>query len=298
MDWQLVGMAMLSLVFVLYGLAYMIGIGFMLPKVKAWAKNEFYQAVVSALILGGMIGLLASMNGLVNSLMGLPGDSSCEPFCSPDGSTCNCAIKAGVDFFNARITAMTAISGSMIALNLAIGVLSNMRIQGAPHQQGFGIMPFGGLTVANDLLGIVMQFCGMGIGLLWVNKILLEFVGSQQLMAMFPIGCVLRAFPWTRGAGAAMIALCVGLYVVFPLLVVVETWVVPRDLANVPSDCSLNPLDWDDCLVTWFVQISYTVVIVTMFLPVFILTLSFAFIKEFGRLMGGDIDVSNLAKLL
>ena len=289
MDWQNIGIAMMFLVFTLHALAYMVGTGFMLPKVKAWAKNEFYQAVVSAIILGGMIGMTASINGFVNSMMGLPGDTDC--------GAGNCAIQQGISFFWDRTTALSGIGGSMIGLNVAIGTLAGMRIQGAPHQQGAGFMPLGGLSVANDLLGIILQFTGMGIGLLWVNRILLEFTATQ-IMALFPIGCVLRSFPWTRGAGAAMIALCIGLYVVLPLLIVLDSWIVPRDMENVPLECSLNPEDWGDCLMVWLIRISYSVVVVTMFMPVFNLTITFAFVKEFARLLGGDIDVSSLAKLL
>jgi len=145
------------------------------------------------------------------------------------------------------------------------------------------------MGMISDLLGIVMQFCGMGIGLFWVNKAVLEFIGTQ-IPILFPIGCVLRAFPWTRGAGAALIALVVGLYVVYPLLVVVGSWMVDRDLADIDSGTGI----FDG----WILKIAYNVVVVSLFIPVMMLTLTFGFTRQFGALLGGDIDMSALVKLL
>lgn len=284
---------MMSLVFVLYGLAYMIGMGFQLPKVRTWAKNEFYQAVVSAIILGSLMILLASINGMMNNLAGLPGDTVCRLDLS--GPAVACPIVTARDFLSDRYTALIGTYAAMATTNVLIGSLASMRMMVAPHQQGWGISVTSGLSLVSDLFGIVMQFCGIGIGLLWVNRSVIEF-SAVQLMALFPVGCVMRSFPWTRGAGAAIMALCIGLYVVYPLLLALDAQVVQRDVQNIPGGCSMG--DLNGCLQGWFVEIAYDVVIVTMFLPVFNLSLTFTFTKQLAQLLGGDIDVSALAKLL
>ncbi len=289
--WREIGIAMMSLVFVLYGFAYMIGIGFQLPKVKAWARNEFYQAVVSAIILGGMVGLVLSINGLMNNLIGLPGTQTCDPYG-------NCAVKYAVDFFGGVRGGLLVGYSALAGTNFGLGIAASLRISAAPHQTGVGFAPTPGLNVVCDLLGIMMQFYGIGIGLAWVNTTVLEFIGIQ-LMMLFPLGCVMRSFPWTRGAGAAIMALCIGLYVVYPLLVTLDSWIVSNDMGSSRlSSCNFNPLSWNGCLDNWFTDLAYNVVIVTVFMPVFNLTLAFGFTKELARLLGGDIDVSALAKLL
>lgn len=291
-DWQTVGVAMMSLVFVLYGFAYMIGMGFQLPKVREWARNEFYQAVVSALILGGLVILLASINGMMNNLAGLPGDTVCR--LDPDGPAVACPIVTARDFLHDRYMGLVGTYTGMATMNVLIGSLASMRVMVAPHQQGWGVSVTSGLSLVSDLFGIVMQFCGIGIGLLYVNRSVIEF-SAVQLMALFPVGCVLRSFPWTRGAGAAIMALCIGLYVVYPLLLTLDAQVVARDAQHIPNS---SGTDWNGGLQGWFQEIAYDVVIVAIFLPVFNLSLTFTFTRQLAQLLGGDIDVSALAKLL
>ena len=53
--WQPVALTAVITAFLVVALAYMIGISFNLVDLRKWAKAEFYQALASALLIGGLI---------------------------------------------------------------------------------------------------------------------------------------------------------------------------------------------------------------------------------------------------
>jgi hypothetical protein len=308
-NWQAVGTAVVSLMFVLVGLVYAIGVGFNLPKVKAWARNEFYQVVASAIIIGGIMVLHSSINGLMNSLAGsCPSGCSCPVdcpkdypyFCDTTSPGYSVAFDSALCFINSMKLSLTTYTGEAMGMSILVGTLLSLKTYVAPYQKGFGFALAPGLFPIMDLLGLIMTFLSVGTAFFWAQGFILSFV-RLKLIALLPIGIALRAFPFTRGAGAAIIALVCGLYIVFPLLVVLESWVVAKDISTYgpPEEIASIPVVGTLAYLGSIVGVGiYIVVIAAIFLPLVNVTLTFAFMKDFARLMGGEIDVSSLMKLL
>lgn len=63
---------------------------------------------------------------------------------------------------------------------------------------------------------------------------LLQWIESSMFTIYLPIGIVLRSFPLTRGAGATLMAIAIGLYIVYPLMLTI-TYVSVK--SNLPSKC-------------------------------------------------------------
>lgn len=346
-QWQTIGIAIVSLMFTLVGLVYAIGIGFGLPKVKAWAHNEFYQVVASAIILGGVAILLPSMNGMVNSIVGscdhgdlwglvgehcsvdcdtVPNIGPCDPkeegccsrtvggalglqkgnnyMCLPGCPGYNAAFDIALAFLEDMRDRLTLMMTGLSVSSLFIGMMISFKYSLASSQQGFGFAVAPGMFPIMDLLSILGMGIGAGMGMFWAQIFVLSFI-RIKLITMLPIGIALRAFPYTRGAGAAIIALVVGLYVVYPLMVVLESRLVydsldamgePDPTGNLAE--KLMDLNIFEALGGIIDRIIYIVLIAGVFLPLFNLTVTFAFMKDLARLMGGEIDVSSLAKLL
>jgi hypothetical protein len=87
-----------------------------------------------------------------------------------------------------------------------------------PGGFGFTVSPLSGLSmIPNTLDQLSGILSGFLVALLAVNFLL------GLVYALFPIflylGIVLRAFPWTRAAGGIFIAIFIGFYVVFPLMI-------------------------------------------------------------------------------
>ena len=322
-EWQAIGTAVVSLMFVLAGLVYGIGVGFNLPKVKAWARNEFYQTVASAIIFGSIVTLEMLINGVIASIVGPPCDVSFFDIFSLTYKYC--AIDIAQAFYLDVALSLTSLMSTLMSISVAIGTLLNANFMLKPFQVGISLAPASFLFPISDLLGIMMTAVSAGAAFLWVQIYLLKFL--KTLIALLPIGIAMRAFPFTRGAGAAIIALICGLHILYPLLIVFEKNMVYPDLIDLQKAILGAPLTlgltFMDLLASLFTLrppimsilmfpitvvhylisqvlnfVIYVVLIVAIFLPVLNLTITFAFMKDFARLLGGEIDVSSLTKLL
>jgi len=336
-SWQEVTVAVLSLAFLLIAFVYMVGVGFRLPRVQAWAKNEFYQAVANCIIAGGMLVLISSLNGLTNSITGsactgglisvcnldytIRCPVSCSAsrypeFCCPEGSGGACPGYAKLGGYSAAFDHAKCYIDSnrndllnsyvtFLGANIALGILFSWHQYFAPYQQGITISLFPGLMTITDFIGVIMMFVAGGAILLLVNSIVLDFL-RFKLMALLPIGIALRSFPFSRGAGAGLIAIVAGFYVVYPMLFFLDSLIFMNDTSNFAAlmGCS-QPGDF----FGWFGYIGclinsglnrpiYSVFIVGIFLPLFNLTLTLTFTRELAKLLGGDLDLSSLTKLL
>jgi len=65
---------------------------------------------------------------------------------------------------------------------------------------------------------------------------IMKFVETSMFTIFLPIGIILRAFPPTRGAGAVMIALAIGFYIVYPFTYTMLVASAPKTI----SGCDLN----------------------------------------------------------
>lgn len=323
-EWQAVGLAAVSMVLVLVGLVYAIGMGFNLPKVKGWARNELYQALASAFILGFLAVMLPSLNGIVTGLAGpLPSGCSGGTGCTFDsGGACDDSVnnymcKPGCGGYNVAIdhsqcflsdmkNRLALTYASLQAASMALGYGLSFKYSLAHAGQGVGFAVLPGLFMVMDLMGLMSMFVGTGFAFTWAQSFIFDFI-RLKLVTLLPIGLALRSFPFTRGVGAAMIALVIGLYMVYPLMTTLESWIVSD---NLDSYNYVQSGSWGAFkgagdfgngiaqLMSIFEITTYIVVIAMLFLPIFNLTIAFAFMKEFARLLGGDIDVSSLAKIL
>jgi len=88
--------------------------------------------------------------------------------------------------------------------------------------------------------------------LLYTQLALLKFIETSMFTVFLPIGIILRSFPPTRGAGAVLIAISIGLYVVFPMTYLILYIGTPSSLGScntnipvavldVPATCPISP---------------------------------------------------------
>jgi len=88
--------------------------------------------------------------------------------------------------------------------------------------------------------------------LLYTQLALLKFIETSMFTVFLPIGIILRSFPPTRGAGAVLTAISIGLYVVFPMTYLILYIGTPDSLGScnvgipvamldVPATCPISP---------------------------------------------------------
>ncbi len=316
--WQSVSALMVLLSFLLVAFAYMIGIGFMLPRVKGWARNEFYQAIANAIIVGGMVVLIASINGLMNGITGssvCPNTSCCKCDAATYPALCDYSTPGGYAaafdyakcFMDSERFWLLANYGTLLGINILVGVMVSWHQYVSPYQQGFSFSLMPGFATVSDFIGLVMMGTAGGAILLTINSLILDFL-RYKLMALFPIGIGLRSFPFTRSAGGAIVAVVVGFYVLYPMMFYLDSLMFANDTKNFTEFMGgATSLPGGDVpfvggiiagIISTLYRPIYDVVVVGLFLPLFNLTITLSFTREFAKVMGGDVDISSLTKLL
>jgi len=239
-----IGVALLALTtaFLSVGLAYMLAIGFHLPTLRRWAKAEFYQAAASAMlvalvftfvqgedILSGQpayysagIYLLQNNTELLAGDIVAPGTGGkVKPFTVAYAHVRNMIDCAEMMYRRtvSDVMAMewlTQLSISFSALGFDVVIPFNILLYFI-YQTTVNAH-----AMANSLIWLIMA--------LYFQLSFLQWVETSMLTVFFPLGIILRILPITRGAGAVLIALSLGLYIVYPLLfIIIAANVVPPE---------------------------------------------------------------------
>jgi hypothetical protein len=102
-------------------------------------------------------------------------------------------------------------------VNYFLNTLDTLTFKITPGGFGFSDSPLSGLaiipTTLNELQGIMAAFLVAVLAIMF----LLGFIYSLFPLFLY-IGIVLRAFPWSRAAGGVFIAIFIGFYIVFPIM--------------------------------------------------------------------------------
>ncbi len=230
------GDAFLVAYYVMVSMIVLVGIAYLLSRImknhqlEDWSKNEFVQVLVSAAIIGGLVLLMAPGSGIITkafeslkpdidlttvSPLSITGGSlvlvDCETIGLPDGTV----ICYATQYLNVLQTQILNLMASIFIFNMLLDVLSKFSVDIVV----VNITPLAGFSSIVQVFNSVLQsLLFLGI-LVRVEIALLQFINSTALSIFLPVGAVLRTFFGTRKIGGALIALAVGMYIVFPLTI-------------------------------------------------------------------------------
>lgn len=312
-DWLSITFAVMSVVLALVSLAYMIGTGFHLPKLQAWAKDELYQALAGGLLTILIVSFVLTLDATMVAIYGQ------DPF------------TIAVNYINSIFTALSVFFGSVVALDAVLNIFQSLALKAMPSQTGFTINPFTGLSPLTAMLTLAMEAILGGMGIMLGQSAFLSFI-KTQLSILLPIGLALRAFPFSRPAGGAMMAVFLGFYVFYPFLWVFNsaiydetilqlTLIGPlRNVGNAgnqilnalgvgsscnenPMSCSTNTPDFGGNIMLALINsIAYPTIlylfIFVVFLPMFNLIVVLVLVNELAKIFGGEIDLGGLGGLI
>lgn len=95
-----------------------------------------------------------------------------------------------------------------VSFYLPEALASSISLDLAPHA---GLSPISEITVTlTDLIGV-------GVGMVFTQKILLQFFHQNALAIFLPLGIAFRAVPFLRKTGSTIIAAALVMYFIFPL---------------------------------------------------------------------------------
>ncbi|MEM3791322.1 MAG: hypothetical protein QXL16_01160 [Candidatus Micrarchaeaceae archaeon] len=210
------------------GLAYGIGYAFSYQKLKEFSKEEILEGILTFFIViiieYVVIKNISSLANFISGLISLSvSNGQSGPTLAPtsdlfqysENAACSKIVApALISLFNATI------------LSSFLNTLGSIKLLLMPSQIGFGYAvvvvgySFSPFWFANNLSQVVSlegdvyaSLAGLGAGL-----ILMFFFIEGFMPILFLIGIALRAFPFSRAAGGAMISMFLSFYVIFPAI--------------------------------------------------------------------------------
>jgi hypothetical protein len=199
--WQPVALLAVSLAFLVVALSYMLGVLFDLSNLKKWAKAEFYQACASAVLV---IFLLFMMDVMVN-----------QGFQTMIGGM-NPYARAYAYLDNVQ-GSLYSVYTNVYTVNFPLEFLTTFTFYF--NAAGLDFSPFE-LVLSPVVEQLHFQANVVTIAAISTasQRALLHLFYNVGFSLFIPAGVLLRIFPWTRGAGGLLIALGVGLSIVYPVM--------------------------------------------------------------------------------
>lgn len=310
-------LALLISVFIIGGV-YMIGKGFEIHAVHAWAKNELYQTFGTAVIVVLLVVGLPIADEAGKSISYMYADSSVH------GHT---SIEMAMDYSRTVANLMAVNFAGLTLINAIITLFGSLPIS----------MAAGGIAGATfslePIVRPILHFIGVMVTLMvtvmgeWqAHWFVLCFIKQRMLFLFLPFGVFLRAFPVTRWAGGLLISLAVGFYFVYPLMVNIDEAIgIPSVVKNMGNtvDTFFKQDIWEIGLLafalrflsfstgyvfilgittflvyTFVPSVVYSVVVLGMILPIFNIFITFTFVKEFSKILGADVNLAAIMKMI
>ncbi len=204
-------------------LAFMASSLFNMPDLWAWAKAEVGEVSASAWFTGGGVGLAVIVNEIVKTVGcgAYSLDGSCPYFTHAsiylDRLGGELLGILGIGLSGSLVTGLLSYFGLIIPIPIPIGPVT-ITIQAM-------FTPFYGLNVVTQLIAIASNMTAFALFSVIAQKVLLEFIAQTMFSVFLPVGIVLRCFSLTRRMGSTIMAFAVGLYVVYPLTLVMNDWI-------------------------------------------------------------------------
>jgi len=236
---------------VLVGIAYVAAKAMTNRKLEEWAKDEFPQILINAALVGSLFILMAPGSGIIvmlfNSLvpseavriptLGDPSGGAVTSICPLGGVATGTVLCFASNYLVSLSNQIMSIVGFLFTVIPLLDMLSKFSIDMVITS----FSPMSGLSVFVQVLNTLMQsliFLGIIVN---VENALIMFIDKVALTLFLPIGMVLRCFFATRRIGGALIALAVGAYIVFPLVLSLNAVAVNQ--ATLSSFASLIPVN-------------------------------------------------------
>ena len=199
--WQPVALVAVVTAFLVVALAYMIGVSFNLAGLKKWAKVEFYQALASAILVAFLVFM---MNVMVN-----------EGFQTMIGGIN--PYKKAYAYLDGVMDSLYPIYMSVYKVNFIVEFIKSIGFYW--NAMGMHYEPFDLFTSPLvDYFHFEAHIVTMAAIFTSTQRALIHLFYNAGFTVFIPAGVLLRIFPWTRGAGGLLIAIGIGLAIVYPIM--------------------------------------------------------------------------------
>ncbi|NYZ74010.1 hypothetical protein H0O00_02620 [Candidatus Micrarchaeota archaeon] len=199
------------------GIVYILGQFLGSPQLIALAKDELFQTGLTVLRVFFLIGTLtAATTWYVLSAAG-----STDPIYS-DPANQN-MIDAAMAFARMMVSDMSNHYSMLLIYNMVMHTIYSATMWiGVTWRAmySFNLGPV--LRPLIDILGSALQFLSLGISEWLLHIVTLCLIKKWMWGLFIPLGMLLRAFPYTRNAGEALLALSFSLAIFYPFMFIFD----------------------------------------------------------------------------
>ncbi len=308
--------------FAIAAILFMLGYALDHARMISFSKDLLFQLLGTAVILAVYLGLVASLNFWAPALLGtnlaFPASDTIrsdaggwETLQSHSEHYVSCLLEYGKQSIKQMLfltQLMSVVTSSSV--NVVVGTFS----------QYVPIFPTGGGLIP-------LASTGMGIFAIIIMQLTLQLELLKLWLGLFnvllPLGLIFRSFPYTRGAGAAMIAITIGFTIFLPIFYLLiedmgynylkkdvchESPVEFTKLKNILKIIGLGfqsaTSDTSQLLRDEFSEggqfddMAKILVIQATILPIVAYLVVLNIIKRISELLGGEIDFSTLVRII
>ncbi|VVB65459.1 Uncharacterised protein [Candidatus Gugararchaeum adminiculabundum] len=203
--WGPIALIALAVSFITTALSFMFSDVLNSPELKAWAKNELNEALISGFLVISLLTLLTISSSLIQGMTGS-----------------NDHFALGREYLEFMHTRLRTLYYSMLWKDFYIGIISSMGMSVPVPEPGIlnigmQLQPLLGLMQINNALTLLLDSVAVMEVSIVAQQAILDFVRDYALLVFLPIGLTLRAFVLTRKVGSTLIAVAVAMALVYPL---------------------------------------------------------------------------------
>jgi len=188
-------------------LAFMASRFLDLPGFKGWVNNELYEIFFTMALGLIMVYVLTNVASIISaSLTGFP-----DPFIGALLYLKELKVYLILNYFSLELVEMMAGFISTLSFSVTLGKSVPLSLI------TLDVFPFAGMQMLTNSHTLLVDQVGLSIAMVTVFAMLLEFIRQTALSIYFPIGLLLRAFPFTRRLGSTLMALAITVYFIYPL---------------------------------------------------------------------------------
>ncbi|MBI5046621.1 hypothetical protein HZC07_02720, partial [Candidatus Micrarchaeota archaeon] len=236
---------------VLIAIGYVVGIGFELPEIQAWAGNEVVQVIANAAIIITLIVAIGLIDAAVYEVVSAPPGINIG--CAPGNSCLQLATKAYLDDY---ISAAKTGARNVLLNNVDAAGRANRR-WGATCitifclQFGASFTTAGEYLLNQDIYGILFEYYTNVLSSLEAQAFFVSQIAFKMGPIILAIGLVARSFFMTRKLGGLLVAISAGIMFFLPAMYIFD-WAtldvtlngdkaLGQDNFACPQECKLTP---------------------------------------------------------
>lgn len=247
--------AVVTLMFALAGIALGTGIGFRIRWLQDWGRDKLVQAAINGAMVGALV-LLFGSGGIMMTLMGdVVNDNDfvmgnplspplklmhCTDLEQTNGKTSpTCYALVYLTLLQSMISQVV---GALTLLIIAVAFIASLKID----LVFVAVSPFSGLEAFVGMFSNLLQFLVMLLTMTWVQYYFVKFMENVAIPVLLPIGLILRSFFMTRKLGGALIAMALGLGVIFPLTFVLDGTMMTKNITTPYEEVNTKALEFQN----------------------------------------------------